>query len=159
MPPFFAYIYYVQEPKYNENGELKPEERMPVAIVGGLIIPICLFWFGWTSRESIHWIVPIMGSSLFSVAALLLFNVVLNYLADAYPTYATSVLAGNDFIRSMFGAGFPLFAGATYRNLGVGWASTLLALLACAFVPIPILLYKYGERLRMASKHARHDFD
>jgi len=181
MPPFFAYLYYVQEPKYNEHGELKPEERMPVAIVGSLLVPICLFWFGWTSRESIHWIVPIIGSSLFSVAALLLFvscpfplfsycksqiadvldfqNVVLNYLADAYPTYAASVLAGNDFIRSMFGAGFPLFAGATYRNLGVGWASTLLALLACAFVPIPILLYKYGERIRMASKHARHDFE
>jgi len=86
-------------------------------------------------------------------------NVILNYLADAYPTYAASVLAGNDFIRSMFGAGFPLFAGATYRNLGVGWASTLLALLACAFVPIPILLYKYGERIRMASKLARHDFE
>jgi DHA1 family multidrug resistance protein-like MFS transporter len=73
MPPFFAYLYYVQEPKYNEKGDLKPEERMPVAIVGALIVPICLLWFGWTSRESIHWIVPIIGSSLFSVAALLLF--------------------------------------------------------------------------------------
>ncbi|KAI0287569.1 MFS transporter [Russula brevipes] len=159
MPPFFAYLYFVQEPKYNENGELKPEERMPAAIVGALIVPICLLWFGWTSRPSVHWIVPIIGSSLFSVSALLLFNVVLNYLADAYPTHAASVLAGNDFIRSMFGAGFPLFAGAMYRNLGVGWASTLLALLACVFVPIPILLYKYGERIRMASKRARHDFE
>ena len=73
MPPFFAYLYYVQEPKYNEKGDLKPEERMPVAIVGALIVPICLLWFGWTSRESVHWIVPIIGSSLFSVAALLLF--------------------------------------------------------------------------------------
>jgi len=107
----------------------------------------------------VHWIVPIIGSSLFSIAALLLFNAVLNYLADAYPTYAASVLAGNDFIRSMFGAAFPLFAKAMYVNLGVGWASTLLALLACAFVPIPILLYKYGERIRMASKRARHDYE
>ena len=73
MPPFFAYLYYVQEPKYNANGELKPEERMPVAIIGSLLVPICLFWFGWTSRTSIHWIVPIIGSSLFSVAVLLLF--------------------------------------------------------------------------------------
>jgi DHA1 family multidrug resistance protein-like MFS transporter len=39
MPPFFAYLYYVQEPKYNENGELKPEECMPVAIVGTLLVP------------------------------------------------------------------------------------------------------------------------
>jgi DHA1 family multidrug resistance protein-like MFS transporter len=86
-------------------------------------------------------------------------NAVLNYLADGYPTYAASVLAGNGFIRSMFGAGFPLFAGAMYRNLGVGWASTLLALLVCTFVPVPILLYKYGKRIRMASKRAHHDYD
>jgi MFS transporter, DHA1 family, multidrug resistance protein len=84
---------------------------------------------------------------------------VLTYLADAYPKYAASVLAGNGFIRSIFGAVFPLFAGAMYSNLHVGWASTLLALLACLFVPIPILLYKYGERIRRASKRARHDYE
>jgi hypothetical protein len=55
MPPFFAYLYYVQELKYNANGELKPEERMPVAIIGALLVPICLFWFGWTSCMSVHW--------------------------------------------------------------------------------------------------------
>ncbi|KAI0053311.1 MFS transporter [Auriscalpium vulgare] len=159
MPPFFAYLYYYQEPKYTADGELRPEERMPVAIVGSLLVPIVMFWFGWTSREGIHWIVPIIGSGLFSIAALLLFNTVLNYLADAYPKYAASVLAGNDLIRSMFGAAFPLFAGAMYRNLGVNWASTLLGLLACAFVPIPIFLYKYGEKIRMSSKRARHDYD
>ena len=73
--------------------------------------------------------------------------------------YAASVLAGNDFIRSMFGVRFPFSAGATYRNLRVSWASTLLAFLTCAFVPIPILLYKYGERIRMASKRSRRDFE
>ncbi|KAH8984843.1 multidrug resistance protein-like protein [Lactarius akahatsu] len=154
IPPFFAYLYFVQEPKYNEKGELKPEERMPIAIVGALIVPICLLWFGWALRASVHWIVPIIGSSLFGTTSFLL-----NYLADAYPTYAASVLAGNDFIRSMFGAAFPLFADAMYRNLGVGWASTLLALLACAFIPISILLYKYGEMLRVASRRARHDYN
>jgi len=47
----------------------------------------------------------------------------------------------------MFGAGFVLFAGATYRNLEDGCVGTLLA---CVFVPIPILLY-YGERIRIAT--------
>ena len=47
----------------------------------------------------------------------------------------------------MFGAGFLLFAGATYRNLGVGCVGTLLA---CVFVPIPILLY-YGERILVSA--------
>ncbi|KAI9839881.1 MAG: hypothetical protein M1819_000073 [Sarea resinae] len=158
VPPFFLYLYYVQEKQFNDKGELKPEYRLPPAFVGSICIPICLFWFGWTSRASIHWIVPIIGSGLYSIGAFLLFNSVLNYLPDAYPEYAASVLAGNDLMRASFGAGFPLFATAMYKNLGIGWASTLLALLGVVFIPIPFALYYYGEPIRMRSKHARKDF-
>lgn len=111
-------------------------------MLGCFFIPICLFWFGWTSRADIHWIVPIIGSSFFTAGAFLLFNSILNYLPDAYPEYAASVLAGNDFMRSCFGAGFPLFASAMYYNLGVGWASSTLAFISVAFIPIPFVLYK-----------------
>lgn len=101
---------------------------------------------------------PIIGSAFFSVGTLLLFNSVLNYLSDAYPECAASVLAGNDLMRSSFGAGFPLFAGAMYARLGVGWASSTLAFLSISFIPIPFVLYMFGERLRKGSKHARKDF-
>ena len=157
IPPFFLYLHFIQEPQFNENGEIKPEKRLPPAFVGAFCIPICLFWFGWTARPSVHWVVPIIGSGWFTVGAFLLFNSVLNYLGDAYPAYAASVFAGNDFMRSSFGAGFPLFASAMYNNLGIGWASSTLGFLSIAFIPIPFVLYIYGERIRKASKRARHD--
>jgi len=91
---------------------------------------------------------PIVGSGFFSVGALLLFNSVLNYLPDAYPEYAASVLAGNDLFRSSFGAGFPLFASAMYNKLGVAWASSLLGFLAIAFIPIPFVLYKVSLHIQ-----------
>lgn len=177
IPPFFWYLHKILEPQFNERGELKPEKRLPPAMVGGFFIPICLFWFGWSARASIHWIMPIIGTSFFSIGAFYLFNSVLNYLPDAYPEYAASVLAGNDLMRSSFGAGFPLFATAMYHKLGVDWASSLLGFLSIVFIPIPFILYKvcyslqtttlmtlifnnpqYGERLRRMSKHARKDF-
>jgi MFS transporter, DHA1 family, multidrug resistance protein len=99
------------------------------------------YYYSWVSPRSV--IFPSETNVSFPLRQ----NAMLSHLADAYPSYAASVLAGNDFIRSMFGAGFLLFARAMYINLGVGWASTLLALLSCAFV----LLYKYGEHIRMAS--------
>ena len=157
IPPFFWYLHKYIEPEFNENGELQPEKRLGAACVGSFLIPICLFWFGWSAGNT-HWIMPIIGSAWFSVAALILFNSVLNYLGDAYPDYAASVLAGNDLLRSGFGAGFPLFASAMYNNLGVGWASSTLAFLGIAFIPIPFVLYRYGERLRKMSRHARKDF-
>lgn len=145
VPPFFYYLNHFLEPQFNAKGELKPEKRLPPSFVGAFCIPICLFWFGWSARPSIHWIMPIIGSGWFSVGALLLFNSVLNYLPDCYPAYAASVLAGNDLMRSAFGAGFPLFASAMYRNLGIPWASSLLALLSVAFIPIPFLLHKVSD--------------
>lgn len=118
IPPFFLYLYKVQEKQFNANDEIQPEKRLIPAFFGAFCIPVCLFWFGWSGRAGVHWIMPIIGSAWFSIGATLLFNAVLNYLADAYPAYVASVLAGNDIMRSSFGAGFPLFATAMYRKVG-----------------------------------------
>jgi MFS transporter, DHA1 family, multidrug resistance protein len=120
IPPFFAWMYYYLEPQFDEDGNVQPEKRLIPSFVGCFCIPICLFWFGWTSRESIHWIVPIIGTSFFSIGTFMLFSSVLNYLPDAYPEYAASVLAGNDFMRSSFGAGFPLFGKPGLRTQTYG---------------------------------------
>ncbi|PVI02030.1 MFS general substrate transporter [Periconia macrospinosa] len=151
----FLWLYFHQEKQYNEKGELVPEKRLQPAMVGSFFVPICLFWFGWSSRASVHWIMPIIGSSFFSTAAFLLFNSVLPYLSDAYPDHVASIFAGNDLFRSAFGAGFPLFAGAMYRRLGVAWASSTLAFLGVAFIPIPFLLYRFGAVLRGKSRYAK----
>ncbi|KAI8317757.1 Caffeine resistance protein 5 [Colletotrichum sp. SAR11_240] len=100
VPPFFWYLHKYLEPEFDENGFIQPEKRLPPAFLGGVAIPICLFWFGWSSRQSINWIMPIIGSAWFSIGSFLLFNPVLNYLTDAYPDYAASVLAGNDLFRN-----------------------------------------------------------
>ena len=157
MVPYCIWLYLVQEKQFDVNGNIAPENRLPPAIIGSLFIPACMFIFGWTSRESIHWIVPMIGASLFPMGAVLLFNAVLNYQADAYPEYVGSVLAGNDLIRCSAGAAFPLFAPHMFHQLGVDWASSLLGFLAIAFIPIPILLFKYGKKLRLMSNYARHD--
>jgi DHA1 family multidrug resistance protein-like MFS transporter len=153
----FLWLYLYQEKQFDDNGNIEPEKRLIPAMVGCFFVPICLFWFGWASRSDVHWIVPIIGTSFFGVAAFTLFNAVLPYLSDTYPDSVASVLAGNDLMRSSFGAGFPLFANAMYKRLGINWASSLLAFLGIAFIPIPFLLYKYGKQIRNKSKLARKD--
>jgi DHA1 family multidrug resistance protein-like MFS transporter len=153
----FSWLYFYQEKQFDDNGNIAPEKRLIPAMVGCFLVPICLFWFGWASRSDVHWIVPIIGTSFFGMAAFTLFNAVLPYLSDAYPDSVASVLAGNDLMRSAFGAGFPLFANAMYVRLGINWASSLLAFLGIAFIPIPFVLYKYGKQIRNKSKLARKD--
>ncbi|KAG9205955.1 hypothetical protein G6514_006233 [Epicoccum nigrum] len=153
----FSWLHFYQEKQFDENGNIAPEKRLIPAMVGCWCVPICLFWFGWASRSSVPWIVPIIGTAFFGIAAFTLFNAVLPYLSDAYPNNVASVLAGNDLMRSAFGAGFPLFATAMYKRLGINWASSLLGFLGIAFIPIPFLLYKYGKQIRQKSKNARKD--
>jgi DHA1 family multidrug resistance protein-like MFS transporter len=153
----FAWNYFYLEKQFDENGNIEPEKRLIPAMVGCFFVPICLFWFGWASRSNVHWIVPIIGSGFFGVAAFTLFQAVLPYLSDAYPDSVASVLAGNDLMRSAFGAGFPLFANAMFVNLGINWASSTLAFLGIAFIPIPFALYKWGKQIRQKSKLARKD--
>ena len=155
-PPMFYYLRYNLPP--NESGEIKPEKRLLPAIAGAFLVPISLLIFGWTARASVHWIVPIVGSSFFGVAIVTFSYGSLNYLPDAYPSYAASVLAGNEFMRSTASAVFPLFATAMYTNLGIGWASTLMASLSTLFIPVPIVLYYHGHIIRGWSKRAKQDF-
>jgi hypothetical protein len=82
-----------------DDGEVKPEYRLPPAFVGSFCLPICLFWFGWSARSSIHWIMPIIGSPFFSVGAFLLFQAVFTYLSHAYPNYVAEVFASNDLCQ------------------------------------------------------------
>jgi len=83
----------------------------------------------------------------------------LTYLPHAYPQYAASVLASNDFFRSMMGAGMPLAARPLFNNLGIDWGNTLLGCLTVVFIPIPFVLYRYGPWLRSKSPMALHDED
>lgn len=44
------------------HGEVKPEYRLPSMIIGGVCVPIGLFWYGWTAEKRLHWILPIIGT-------------------------------------------------------------------------------------------------
>jgi len=136
------------------DNKAPPEARLPPAMIGSIALPVGLFWFAWTNYPSIHWSVSIIGTAPFGFGMVLVFLSIMNYLIDAYVIYAASVLAANSVLRSLFGAGFPLFTTYMYKNLGIHWASSIPAFLALVCVPFPFLFYKYGEPIRMKCKYA-----
>lgn len=139
----------------DENkGFAPPEARLPMVMLGGIAVPIGLFWFAWTNSPSIHFMVPIIATAPFGFGMVLIFLGLMNYLIDAYTIFAASVLAGNSVLRSLFGAAFPLFTSQMYANLGIHWASSVPAFLALACVPFPFLFYKYGAAIRKKCKYS-----
>lgn len=40
-----------------------PEDRMPLAMIGGILFPVTMFWFAWSANyNSVPWIVPTLVS-------------------------------------------------------------------------------------------------
>ena len=134
------------------NGVVIPEQRLPLMIAGGCILPVGLFIFAWTSDPSIHWIGMVIGSVPVGMGMYMVFVQCLNYIVDVYLNIANSAIGANTFVRSFFGAGFPLFGPVMYHHLGVAWATSVLGFVSIAMIPIPVLFYKYGHTVRTWSK-------
>jgi len=146
--------YYIRTLKANRGIPI-PENRLPPAMLGSIFFPIGLFWFSWTGNyPNIHWIVPTASGVFIGAGIFLIFLQCLNYIIDAYLMFAASAIAANAFLRSIFGAVFPLFATYMFNSLHVNWAGTLLALVSVVLLPCPFIFYKYGKLLRKKSKYA-----
>ena len=126
--------------------------RLPLACLGGPLYVVSLFWLGWTARSNIHWIIPMLSGVPFGIGFMLIFMALLNYITDAYETYAASGMAATSICRSIFGALLPLAAKPMYERLGVAWAGSLLGFLSLAMTVIPFVFIRYGDRIRANSK-------
>ncbi|ROT43004.1 MFS general substrate transporter [Sodiomyces alkalinus F11] len=132
----------------NENGHVKPEIRLKLLPHGAILLPVGFFIYGWTADYETHWMGPIMGLTVIGVGNILCFITITMYLVDAYTMYSASALAANTIIRSIAGAVLPLCALEMYDVLGLGWGNSLLGFIATAFIPVPFLILRYGEKLR-----------
>ena len=63
----------VQYLKKKNNGEAKPEYRLPVMVLASFFVPFGLFLFGWTAEKNYHWIVPIMGTAFLGLGMIAAF--------------------------------------------------------------------------------------
>lgn len=151
-PTAFINKWYVA--KRTATEPYQPEMQLPQTMIAAVIIPIGLFIFGWASYPHTHWIGPVIAGGLICFGMVIAYNGIFAFTIDAYRKYAASAMACNGVVRSVMGSVFPLFGLQLYENMGVHWASTMLALIVAGFIPMPIVFYKYGARIRARSRFA-----
>ncbi|KAL2161813.1 hypothetical protein VTH06DRAFT_7597 [Thermothelomyces fergusii] len=130
------------------GGVFEPEMRLPLTIAFSCVLPVTFFWYGWATEYETHWIVPVLGLFPFSFAIIGLFLPLTTYLVDCFPTYAASAVAANTVFRSLVGMLLPLAGPAMYADLGLGWGNSLLGFICVAMIPVPLLFFKFGGKLR-----------
>lgn len=66
----------VIEPRYQRHVATvapmspKPEMRLELSVIAAWCMTIAMFWFGWTSYHSIHWISPMFAAVLLGFGVL-----------------------------------------------------------------------------------------
>lgn len=71
--------------------------------------------------------VGVVGILLYGAGVFIIFQCIFVYIPLAYPRYAASLFAANDFSRSALAFAFILFSRYMFINLGVDKGVTLLA--------------------------------
>ncbi|PSN69880.1 MFS general substrate transporter [Corynespora cassiicola Philippines] len=154
MAIYFSYLHFFLIPDVLKNGLRTQEYRLRPSLIACLGPTVGLFLFGWTARSSIHWIVSVIGVTIYATTVYIVMQCIFTYVPMSYPQYAASLFAGNDFFRSLFAFGAILFGRPMYVNLGVGEGISLLGGLSVIGIVGMWLLYFYGANLRARSKFA-----
>ncbi|SCV38501.1 related to FLR1-Putative H+ antiporter regulated by yAP-1 and involved in multidrug resistance [Fusarium fujikuroi] len=148
------YLYYVLIPRMNKSGIAQQEEVLTPGLAACFGPTVGLFIFAWTARASIHWIVPVIGVTIYAGSIFTVLQVVFLYVPMTYPQYSASLFAANDFFRSALASGSILFAHPLYKNLGFARGTSLLGGLSVIGIFGMWILFFYGAKLRALSKFA-----
>jgi MFS family permease len=132
------------------DGHFEPEMRLTISIYFGIFLPVTLFWYGWSADKAAHWASTLFSLTPYGFGIMGLFLPITTYIVDSYPMYAASAIAANIIFRSIVGALLPLAGPPLYKSLGLGWGNSLLGFICVAMIPLPIIFYKFGARLRKA---------
>ncbi|KAF6824638.1 MFS multidrug transporter [Colletotrichum plurivorum] len=131
------------------EGRAVPEHRLILMMCFAPVMTVGFFIYGWTAHYQVHWIAPIIGTFFIGFGAFFVILPAQIYLVDVFGSEAAaSALGANILLRCLFGAFLPLAGPKMYETLNYGWGNTLLGFLSLAFVPAPMLFYKFGGWLR-----------
>jgi hypothetical protein len=121
-----------------------PECHLYYAMFGAPFIPIALFCMAYMSHPDIsHW-VPICMSSLFGFGFTAVFISCYQYVMACYGIWSASALATVNFLRSMLSGGMVMASMPMYKNIGIMWSLTIMAIAAAVMAPVPFAFYWWG---------------
>ncbi|GKZ22857.1 hypothetical protein AbraIFM66951_004981 [Aspergillus brasiliensis] len=133
----------------DDTQTLPPESWLWPMIPSSLLTPIGLLWYGWSLQARVFPVVPLIGLGVFGFGMMGIFQPVQIYLVNAFPVHSASALAASNLLRSLVGALLPLGGQRMNDVMGLGWGNSLLAFIALVMVPVPWILMRFGQRMRM----------
>ncbi|KAF2101721.1 MFS general substrate transporter [Rhizodiscina lignyota] len=143
--------------EYVRGAKVTPEFRLWPAMITAPLLPISLFWLGWTNYPSISIWSGLTACFFFGAVLISMYVGAYEYIIDSYGEHAAVALASITMARYLIAGGMVMAARPMFETLGVHWTLTLLGCVAAILTPGPFLLYRYGEKLRVRSPYAKSE--
>ncbi|KAL3468950.1 major facilitator superfamily domain-containing protein [Aspergillus californicus] len=121
---------YTARRRFNRRGKIfVAEDRLYAAVpFMGIVIPTSMLIYGWSVDAEFGGLaVPIVFMFTQGVAQLFCYPSLNTYCLDVMPDRSAELIAGNFFIRYIFGAVASAVAIPATDEIGVGWFSTISA--------------------------------
>ncbi|KAJ9351777.1 hypothetical protein DTO027B9_6153 [Paecilomyces variotii] len=137
--------------RYDEKGKLvyRPEDRMREnALLGAIIYPGALIWYGWTVERGVFWLVPMIANFFFGIGSMLIFSMATTMLTEFMPKKSSSGVALNNFMRNIFSCVGSIVAAPIISAIGNGWLFTILGLVAIISSSSLLFMRVFGARWR-----------
>lgn len=140
---------YLLKKKIAKYGVIAPEARFGINVyVAAAFIPCSLLIIGWCLNFHKHWVTPLIGTSLFGFAQMIVIGVTMTYLADCLPGKGATGIALNNFIRQIMAAAVSFVTEPLIKAIGIGVLFSICAGI-CAVLSILIyLIVRNGDRWR-----------
>lgn len=134
---------------------VEPEFRLWPAIFTAPLLPISLFWLGWTNQPNISIWCGLAACFCFGLVLIATYVSSYEYIIDSYQDHAAIALASITMVRYLVAGAVVMAARPMYERLGVSWTMTLLGCVATMLAPAPLLFWIFGRKLRKRSPYAK----
>ncbi|KAK0129030.1 hypothetical protein ONS95_000970 [Cadophora gregata] len=138
----------------SHDRKILPESRLYGAMFGAGLLPVGLFIYSFTQDGYLPWIAPTIALAPISMGIFFIFESTYSFTSDCYGENSSSAIADRGLMRNTLGAVAPLFASQSFHNVGSQYAGLILAILGTLLTFIPLVMFRYGHKLRERSKLA-----
>jgi hypothetical protein len=155
IPGLYSWARY--KTKWRRGSPIKPEFRLWPAILTAPLLPISLFWLGWTNYSHISIWSGLAACYIFGIVLIAIYVSTYEYIIDSYREHAAVALASITMARYLIAGGMVIIVRPMYEGIGVQWTMTILGCVATILTPAPLTFWKFGHKLREKSPYATSD--
>ncbi|EFY91639.1 hypothetical protein MAC_02229 [Metarhizium acridum CQMa 102] len=135
------------------NGTGLPEYRLPVTIIGAVLLPLAVALYGWCAANELPLMLLLLSVALMRLFPMLAFVPLMTYIVDAFGLYSASAMSGVIVIRCLACVLLPLATVHMSQALGHGWGCTLLGAVCMILALIPMAILRYGQHWRQRCRY------